>query len=196
MKILILGTILNILLFSSCHHETVDDITSSDMQKYADSLNYNGDLFEVSFPKSYSITKRESKNTPLTAYIFKDSLKRSFMSLTHGSHADFSFYGKIRQNQLDSFFLEDVVNKSYFKDDSLKIRKYHIFDINLSSDCDKIKVKKSLVKEYEKKGFKVLNDSCLVCFPVVMWFAYDSAAVDESVCKKIISSLKYRKKNK
>ncbi len=195
MRILILGTILNILLFSSCHQEAVDEKTSSDMQKYADSLNYNGDLFEVSLPKSYSIKKSGSMSSPLTIYTFKDSLKRTFMSLTHGSHADFSFYGKIRQNQLDTFFLENIINKSYFKGDSLKIKKYHIFDINPSSDCERINVQKSLAEEYEKKGFKVLNDSCLVCYPIVVWFAYDSTTVNESVCKKIISSLKYRKQN-
>ena len=42
-------------------------------------------------------------------------------------------------------------------------------------------------------GYEIVNDSAWIYPPGMLWFDYDSTQVNEAVCKKIISSLKYRR---
>ena len=155
------------------------------LQVFTDFLNCDGDMFELSIPKSYSIKKGEGDGWGGAIYTFFDSLQKPFMVLEHGNHTLVINFGKMRENEneLDSFFLEGVVNHSFFDEDSLKIEKLHIYDINLSSQC--IKKKNNMSKDFAQ-----------ICPPKMLWFSYDSTEVDETICQKIISSLKYRKQNK
>lgn len=183
MKILIHGIIVSLLFFGGCSQKT-DELIMENMQVFADSLNYDGDMFEISIPKSYSIKKGKGDGWGGAIYTFFDSLQKPFMVLEQGNHTLVVNFGEERgkEDELDSFFQEGVVNHSFFEEDTLKIEKLHIFDINLSSQC--IKMKKN-----KKKDFT------LICPPKMLWFSYDSTEVDETVCKKIISSLKYRKQD-
>ena len=57
MRILILGIVVNLLLLSSCRQEDAGESLTKDVQVFMDSLNYDGDMFEVSLPRSYSVKK-------------------------------------------------------------------------------------------------------------------------------------------
>ena len=56
MKILIHGIIVSLLFFGGGTQKS-DELIMENMQVFADSLNYDGDMFEISIPKSYSIKK-------------------------------------------------------------------------------------------------------------------------------------------
>lgn len=129
------------------------------MQVFADFLNNEGDLFEISIPHSYSI-KRGNGGGWGAIYTFFDSVQKPFMVLEHGNHSLVINFGKERKNkdELDSFFLEGVVNHSFFDEDSLKIEKLHIFDINLSSQCIKMKNNKK-----KRLAFNLSSQNALVC---------------------------------
>lgn len=49
--------IASISVLWGCDQETFSENTDNNLQIYADSLNEDGDFFEVSFPKSYLIKK-------------------------------------------------------------------------------------------------------------------------------------------
>ena len=183
MLILILGIIVNLLFLLGCSQQK-ESFEMPKFQLFADSLNYEGDMFEIFIPKSYSIKKGDGGEWG-GIYTFFDSVQKPFMVLEHGNHSLVINFGETRENkvELDSFFLEGIVNHSFFDEDTLKVEKLHIFDINLSSQCIKM-------PNNTKKDFS------LYCPPKMLWFSYDSTEVDEAVCKKIISSLKYRKQGK
>ena len=186
MRILIHGIIASLPILLGCSQRN-DEFMMENLQVFADSLNYEGDMFEISIPKSYSIKKGEGDGWGGAIYTFFDSMQKPFMVLEHGNHTLVINFGKMRENEneLDSFFLEGVVNHSFFDKDSLKIEKMHIYDINLSSQC----IKRQNKKNNMSKGFTQ------ICPPKMLWFSYDSTEVDDANCKKIISTLKYRKNN-
>lgn len=160
-----------------------------------DSLSYDGDMFEVSLPKSYTIKKMGTFMEEITVYCFFDSLQRPLMDLTYGSHTDMRRFEKLRKkkNELDTFFFDTVFNDKIQEEGLSIIRKVHVFDISLSSESFKTKMQEKDLKKYMDNGYEIVNDSVWIHLSRMLWFSYDSTQVDEAVCKKIISSLKYRR---
>lgn len=193
MRILILGIVVNLLLLSSCRQEDADEPVMKDVQVYMDSLNYDGDMFEVSLPRSYSV-KKMGTYIEITSYLFYDSLQKPIMGLTYGSHTDMRRFQKLRKkDELDTFFLDTIFNEKSLEEDPPITRKVYVFDIGLSSQRLKSKVREKDRKKYMDDGYEIVNDSVWIYPPETLWFYYDSTQVDEAVCKKIISSLKYRR---
>lgn len=195
MRILILGIVVNLLLLSSCCQEEADESLTKDVQVFMDSLSYDGDMFEVSLPKSYTIKKMGTFMEEITVYCFFDSLQRPLMDLTYGSHTDMRRFEKLRKkkNELDTFFFDTVFNDKIQEEGLSIIRKVHVFDISLSSESFKTKMQEKDLKKYMDNGYEIVNDSVWIHLSRMLWFSYDSTQVDEAVCKKIISSLKYRR---
>lgn len=194
MRILILGIVVNLLLLSACHQESADEPVMKDVQVYMDSLNYDGDMFEVSLPRSYTV-KKMGTFIEITSYLFYDSLQNPIMGLTYGFHSDMRRYKKLRkrEDKLDTFFLDTIFNEKSLKEDTPITRKVYVFDISLSSQRLKKKVREKDRKKYMDDGYEIVDDSVWIYPPEMLWFYYDSTQVDEAVCKKIISSLKYRR---
>ncbi|MBO4830275.1 MAG: hypothetical protein J5534_12780 [Fibrobacter sp.] len=130
----------------------------------------------------------------ITVYCFFDSLQRPLMDLTYGSHTDMRRFQKLRKkDELDTFFLDTIFNEKSLEEDPPITRKVYVFDIGLSSQRLKSKVREKDRKKYMDDGYEIVNDSVWIYPPETLWFYYDSTQVDEAVCKKIISSLKYRR---
>lgn len=195
MRILILGIVVNLLLLSSCRQEDAGESLTKDVQVFMDSLNYDGDMFEVSLPKSYTVKKMGTFMEEITVYAFYDSLQKFIMDLTFGSHTDMRCYQKLRtkKDELDTFFLDTIFSEKKLEEDPPQIKKVYVFDIGLSSQRLKKKVREKDRKMYMDNGYEIVNDSAWIYPPAMLWFEYDSTQVDEAVCKRIIYSLKYRK---
>lgn len=172
MRILILGIVVSLSCLLGCSQEKASRPANSNLQVYVDSLNVDGDFFEVSFPRSYSIKKNGTWLDEVTSYTFYDSLQRPFMNLNHGLHSDISGsqWGKFKDS-LDAFIFDRKWDYNFFDEDSLKRKRFYLFDIILSSQCSKA-----------------------FCPPSFVWFTYNPANVNQQVCEKIIFSLRYRKK--
>lgn len=175
-----------------------------EMQVYADSMNSDGDMFEVLIPKSYSVRKSGIIMGEIVCYTFLDSLQKPFMYLTLGiGNPEVNHLGyQANQNVLDSFILLEPVYRSYFDNDTLKIKKIsNVFDIYFSSRYIKAPKRKSFsyknpeTKRYEHK-YQNTGDSIIWYDMDRLHFEYDSTKVDASMCKKIISTLRYRKPQK
>ena len=165
--------VINFLFLVCCGTDLSEDQSSYE-QVFVDSLNNDGDLFEVRVPKNSSVKKEGAFMDEVVAYSFYDSLNNKIMRLGCGFHTDYDFFENINSqiDKLDSFYLVGIKNRVFFVGENLKKEKVFMYNIKLSSECSK-------------------ND--LVCHPKKFWFTCDSTQVDEIICKKIISSLKYRK---
>lgn len=173
MKILTRIMVVN-LLFLACCGNDLSDNRSSYEHVFIDSLNNDGDLFEIQVPQSVSVRKDDSFMDEMVAYSFYDSLNNKILRLGYGFHSNYDLFENINRqmSKLDSFYLVGIRNRGFFSGDSFKKEKVFMYNIKLSSECQE----------------KVVD-----CHSTKFWFTYDSTRVDETVCKKIISSLKYRK---
>lgn len=175
-----------------------------EMQVYADSMNSDGDMFEVLIPKSYSVRKSGIIMGEIVCYTFLDSLQKPFMYLTLGiGNPEVNHLNRVaNQDILDSFILLEPDYRSYFDNDTLKIKKIsNVFDIYFSSRYIKMPKRKSFsyknpeTKRYEHR-YQNTGDTIIWYDMERLHFEYDSTKVDTSMCEKIISTLRYRKPQK
>lgn len=152
---------------NSRNERVFSDLLSLDEK---DSTEY----FELRLPGSVSVSKVENFET--TTYLFSDSIQENFMSLRIGFYwENLALFDLKEKNitKMDSFYYFGSKNKFFFVGDSLKKKKLILFQIIPSFECRK-----------ENQN----------CTPWPFVFQYDSTKVDEELCKKIMSSLKYFKK--